>query len=386
MLPFIALVCFYKFGDSMVSSLIGPFLRDTGLTKESIAIMKGTVGSLASLAGAGLGGWMAYRAGRRGTLFACGVMQSLSLLLYVAAAAGLGGVGLLWVATVTEHLLGSMATVALFTLMMDASDPEHAGTDYTLLACAVVVRDGARELRGRGDRRCGGLCREFHARASSCRSQGASCWCAALDRRAGSGTHAAGLDCGLTASPHDRGIFAYAARAAVEVRMQDLRQYVIDIPDFPKPGILFRDISPLLRRHFGATIEAIEGLFSEDEWQSVDAVAGIESRGFILASALAERRDKGFVPIRKKGKLPPPVVDIAYDLEYGTGVLEMQAGQGRLLLIDDVLATGGTLTASVALSRQAGYSIQGVGVLIDIGIAPGFRCNDHEPRVVLQYG
>jgi len=168
--------------------------------------------------------------------------------------------------------------------------------------------------------------------------------------------------------------------------MQDLRQYVIDIPDFPKPGILFRDISPLLRRHFGATIEAIEALFTEDEWQSIDAVAGIESRGFILASALAERRDKGFVPIRKKGKLPPPVVDIAYDLEYGTGVLEMQAGQGRLLLVDDVLATGGTLSASFALSRQAGYSIQGIGVLIDIGIAPGFRCNDQEPRVVLQYG
>ncbi|HEX9206777.1 MAG TPA: adenine phosphoribosyltransferase [Steroidobacteraceae bacterium] len=168
--------------------------------------------------------------------------------------------------------------------------------------------------------------------------------------------------------------------------MQDLRQYVIDIPDFPKPGILFRDISPLLRRHFGATIEAIEALFSQDEWQSVDAVAGIESRGFILAAALAERRDKGFVPIRKKGKLPPPVVDIAYDLEYGTGVLEMQAGQGRLLLIDDVLATGGTLSASVALSRQAGYTVQGIGVLIDIGIAPGFRCDEHEPRIVLQYG
>jgi adenine phosphoribosyltransferase len=168
--------------------------------------------------------------------------------------------------------------------------------------------------------------------------------------------------------------------------MQDLRQFVVDIPDFPKPGILFRDISPLLRRHFSATIAAVESLFSEDEWQSVDAVAGIESRGFILASALAERRGKGFVPIRKKGKLPPPVVDIAYDLEYGTGVLEMQAGQGRLLLVDDVLATGGTLTASVALSNLAGYSIQGVGVLIDIGIAPGFRCSDHTPRVVLQYG
>jgi adenine phosphoribosyltransferase len=181
-------------------------------------------------------------------------------------------------------------------------------------------------------------------------------------------------------------VFRYAARALAEVRMQDLKQFVIDIPDFPQPGILFRDISPLLRRHFAATIESIEALFAQQEWDTVDAVAGIESRGFILAAALAERRGKGFVPIRKKGKLPPPVVDIAYDLEYGTGVLEMQAGQGRVLLIDDVLATGGTLAASAALSRQAGYVVQGVGVLIDIGIAPGFRCEDHVPRIVLQYG
>jgi adenine phosphoribosyltransferase len=168
--------------------------------------------------------------------------------------------------------------------------------------------------------------------------------------------------------------------------MQDLKLHVVDIPDFPKPGILFRDISPLLRRHFSETIEAIDRLFTDAEWADVDVVAGIESRGFILASALADRRDKGFVPIRKKGKLPPPVVDIAYDLEYGTGVLEMQTGAGRLLLIDDVLATGGTLAASAALSRLAGYSVYGVGVLIDIGIAPGFCCEGHTPRVVLQYG
>jgi adenine phosphoribosyltransferase len=167
--------------------------------------------------------------------------------------------------------------------------------------------------------------------------------------------------------------------------MLDLRRYVVDVADFPKPGILFRDITPLLRCHFGATIAAIESLFGEDEWATIDAVAGIESRGFILAAALAERRGKGFVPIRKKGKLPPPVVDIAYALEYGTGVLEMQAGQGRLLLVDDVLATGGTLGASVALSRQAGYVVHGIGVLIDIGLAPGFRCEEHVPRTVLQY-
>jgi adenine phosphoribosyltransferase len=167
--------------------------------------------------------------------------------------------------------------------------------------------------------------------------------------------------------------------------MHELRQYVADVPDFPKPGILFRDITPLLRGHFGATVQALDALWDDDEWRTIDAVAGIESRGFIFAAALAERRDKGFVPIRKKGKLPPPVVDVAYDLEYGTGVLEMQAGQGRLLLVDDVLATGGTLAASVALSRAAGYSVQGIGVLIDIGIAPGFRAEEHVPRAVLHY-
>jgi adenine phosphoribosyltransferase len=182
------------------------------------------------------------------------------------------------------------------------------------------------------------------------------------------------------------GEFRYAARASAEVRMLDLKTFVADIPDFPKPGILFRDINPLLRRHFRATIAALDSLFSAAEWKDVDAVAGIESRGFILASALADRRGKGFVPIRKKGKLPPPVVDVAYDLEYGTGVLEMQAGSGRLLVIDDVLATGGTLAASTALSLQAGYSVQGVGVLIDIGIAPGFTCGGHVPRIVMQYG
>lgn len=168
--------------------------------------------------------------------------------------------------------------------------------------------------------------------------------------------------------------------------MHELKALVAEVPDFPKPGILFRDISPLLRDRFGATIAALDGLFTDAEWCDVDAVAGVESRGFILASALAERRRKGFVLIRKKGKLPPPVVDVAYDLEYGAGVLEMQTGHGRLLLIDDVLATGGTLAASVVLSRQAGYTIAGLGVLLDLGLAPGFRADDLEARSVLHYG
>jgi adenine phosphoribosyltransferase len=188
----------------------------------------------------------------------------------------------------------------------------------------------------------------------------------------------------LIASP-PWGNFA-TLRALPEVRMLDLKTFVADIPDFPRPGILFRDINPLLRRHFSATIAALDSLFSAAEWDSADAVAGIESRGFILASALADRHGKGFVPIRKKGKLPPPIVDIAYDLEYGTGVLEMQAGSGRLIVIDDVLATGGTLAASTELSVQAGYCVLGVCVLIDIGIAPGFKCGGHAPRSVMQYG
>jgi MFS family permease len=142
MLAFIALICGYKFGDSMVASLVGPFMRDSGLSKETIALMKGTVGSVASLAGAAAGGWFAFRGGRRNALLACGLMQSASLLFYVAAAFGIGGLGMFWAGTVAEHLLGGMATVALFTLMMDASDPGHAGTDYTLLACAIVVAMG----------------------------------------------------------------------------------------------------------------------------------------------------------------------------------------------------------------------------------------------------
>ena len=168
--------------------------------------------------------------------------------------------------------------------------------------------------------------------------------------------------------------------------MQELKDLVAEVPDFPKPGILFRDISPLLRLRFRETMTAVDALFSEHEWRQFDAIAGVESRGFILAAALADRRHKGFVLIRKKGKLPPPVVDVAYQLEYGTGVLEMPVGQGRLLLVDDVLATGGTLLGAAALSRQAGFTVQGVGVLIDLGMAPGFLCEQHEVRSVLQYG
>ncbi|MGQ0701067.1 MAG: MFS transporter [Panacagrimonas sp.] len=139
---FIVLICAYKFGDAMASSLVGPFMVDAGLSKEEIAVVKGTIGSIMGLAGAAAGGWLAWRFGRRPALIACGIVQTLSLLLYLACAFQPGDKTLIYVASTVEHLLGGMATVALFTLMMDASDPEHAGTDYTLLACAVVLGGG----------------------------------------------------------------------------------------------------------------------------------------------------------------------------------------------------------------------------------------------------
>lgn len=142
MLGFVLLICAYKFGEGMASALLGPMLRDLGQSKEQIAVLKGTLGSGAGLLGAWLGGLAASRLGRRRALWGCGLLQTLGVLPYVIAASGQGGNALLWTATLTEHLLGGMATVALFTLMMDASEAEHAGTDYTLLACAIVMAQG----------------------------------------------------------------------------------------------------------------------------------------------------------------------------------------------------------------------------------------------------
>src|SRR5579859_8116934 len=167
--------------------------------------------------------------------------------------------------------------------------------------------------------------------------------------------------------------------------MSDLKNAIRDVPDFPKPGILFRDIAPLLRDRFEDTLRALDALLTDEEWNGIDALAGVESRGFILGAALATRRGKGFVLVRKKGKLPPPVVDVAYDLEYGSAVLEMQNGSGRLILVDDVLATGGTMGAAAELCVRAGYDLSALLALIDLGIVANYSWRNLAVRAAVSY-
>jgi len=167
--------------------------------------------------------------------------------------------------------------------------------------------------------------------------------------------------------------------------MQPLKSYINDVPDFPKPGVIFRDISPLLRQHFGETIAQMAGLFSAAEWDKIDLIGGIESRGFILAAGLAAIQRKGFVKIRKKGKLPGPVVMRKYGLEYGEDALEMHYGNGRMLIIDDVLATGGTLAAAADLVRESGHEVADFACLINLKYLNQFSWNGLTPRTLIEY-
>lgn len=147
-----------------------------------------------------------------------------------------------------------------------------------------------------------------------------------------------------------------------------------DIPDFPKPGILFKDITPLLadRDGFAAAIDAMA-----EPWRGVplDAVVGIESRGFILGAALAHALHVGFVPVRKPGKLPGATLSQEYALEYGSDRLQIHADAlpagARVLLVDDVLATGGTLLAALALVRAQGAEVIGASVLVELAFLDG---------------
>lgn len=164
-----------------------------------------------------------------------------------------------------------------------------------------------------------------------------------------------------------------------------LAQYIAAVPDFPKPGILFRDISPLLREHFSEAIQALANLFTDAEWEEIDVLGGVESRGFILAAGLAMLKNKGFVKIRKPGKLPGNIAKLTYELEYGSDALEMQHGSGRMLLVDDVLATGGTLGAAAKLAETCGYTLTGITCLINLTFLNNFTYGKAPVRTLIQY-
>jgi adenine phosphoribosyltransferase len=156
--------------------------------------------------------------------------------------------------------------------------------------------------------------------------------------------------------------------------MELLKSRIRHVPDFPKPGILFYDVTTLLRDAEGFKL-AIDAMADPYEGQGISLVVGIESRGFILGAAVADRIGAGFVPVRKVGKLPHTKIRVSYDLEYGTDSLEMHSdaidrGQ-KVLIVDDLLATGGTARATVDLVRQLGGEVHGVAVLIELAALNG---------------
>jgi adenine phosphoribosyltransferase len=153
-----------------------------------------------------------------------------------------------------------------------------------------------------------------------------------------------------------------------------LRKLIRDIPDFPKPGIMFRDITPLLADPSGLAL-AVELMANPFRGKNIDLVVGAESRGFIFGTAVACCLSAGFVVVRKPGKLPHQRVSMSYDLEYGKDTLEMHAdalvkGQ-RVVVVDDLLATGGTMKACCDLVRQLGGELVGAAVLIELTDLPG---------------
>ena len=151
--------------------------------------------------------------------------------------------------------------------------------------------------------------------------------------------------------------------------MDQLRALIRDVPDFPKPGIIFRDFTPLLADPAALAL-AVELMANPYRGKRIDLVIGAESRGFIFGTAIAQALSAGFVPIRKPGKLPRSVHGVDYDLEYGRDRLAIHSdalGPGqRVLLVDDLLATGGTMAASCQLVKKCGAAIAGITVLIEL--------------------
>ena len=158
------------------------------------------------------------------------------------------------------------------------------------------------------------------------------------------------------------------------ITSQDIARAIRNVPDFPKPGIQFKDITPVLAdaKLFSASIDLLTQNFKPGE---VDAIVGIDARGFIFAAAAAVKLQAGFIPVRKKGKLPYATYEQAYDLEYGTNTIAIHTDAvhpgSRVLLIDDLLATGGTAAAAAALLEKVGAKVLEINFLIELAFLEG---------------
>jgi len=168
--------------------------------------------------------------------------------------------------------------------------------------------------------------------------------------------------------------------------MKSYQNLIRDVADFPIPGVLFRDVTPLLQdaQAFRNVTEDFGSLINIAE---VDVFVGIESRGFIFAAALAAHFSKGFLPLRKAGKLPPPTIKESYKLEYGEATLEIAPTLKplRAVIVDDVLATGGTLKASTSLCEKAGYKVTDILVLINLTFLNEMKFKNEPIKSLIQY-
>ena len=167
-----------------------------------------------------------------------------------------------------------------------------------------------------------------------------------------------------------------------------IETYIRDVPDFPKKGIIFKDITPLLASH-EALSETVAQLCRPWEGQAVDVVVGVESRGFIFGALAAQRLGAGFVPVRKPGKLPAAKISQSYELEYGSDTVEIHADAIRpgqsVLMIDDLLATGGTMQAACQLVEKLQGRIVGVAFVVELAFLPGRdRLNGYDVRSLIQ--
>lgn len=166
----------------------------------------------------------------------------------------------------------------------------------------------------------------------------------------------------------------------------DYKSLIRDVPDFPIAGVLFRDVSPLLGDAKAFEKVAVD-FGSMLNLENVDLFVGIESRGFIFAAQLAAHYKKGFLPLRKAGKLPPPVIQKSYALEYGQATLEIapSARPARVVICDDVLATGGTLKAAIHLCEEAGYKVEDVLVLINLTFLNTMKFKNESIKSLIKY-